>query len=117
MFDDNYPMMLFMLLMAHFLADYPLQGQYLSDAKNPNHPLGKDFWALGLFSHGVIHGGFVALITGYWVLGLLEVIFHMSTDYLKCQGEITAVQDQWRHILHKFLWFTLVVAFELKPLH
>lgn len=101
--------MLFLMIMAHGLADFPLQGQYLSDAKNPNHALGKQGWPLMLFLHACIHGGFVFLITGSLILGGYEVIIHCVIDYLKCRNRITFMQDQCLHLFCKVAWAFLAM--------
>lgn len=61
-------MMLFLLVCAHFLADYPLQGDFLALNKARTGP-GYVPWWHALTAHAFIHGGFVALITGYWCIG------------------------------------------------
>jgi hypothetical protein len=52
--------MVIALLAGHALADYPLQGDFLSKAKNRAAPIpGVPYWqALG--AHVAIHGAFVA---------------------------------------------------------
>jgi hypothetical protein len=47
--------LLFWLLVGHSLADYPLQGEYLSDAKRQGKtPLP---WWIALTWHSLIHAG------------------------------------------------------------
>lgn len=99
--------MLFLLLCAHALADYPLQGDFLSKAKNRTAPIAGVPFYQALVSHSVIHGGFVYIITGFWWLGLLEIISHAIIDDLKCTNRISFNVDQSLHILCKFLWVLL----------
>ncbi len=96
--------------MAHFLCDYPLQGEFLAKAKNRNSPIiGVPYWqALG--AHSIIHGGAVALITGIWWLFVLEALIHWFTDDAKCLGKINHNQDQAIHIICKFVWFGLYLV-------
>ena len=65
--------LLFVLIGFHFLADYPLQGPYLSALKNGRGDdarwLGPHPWIHGLVSHSAIHGLFVGLATGSLALG------------------------------------------------
>jgi hypothetical protein len=96
--------MLFALVVAHNLADYPLQGSFLSEAKNRNTDIGAIFWPWALSAHALIHGGFVFLITGSLVLGLLETAAHAFIDWLKCEGDISLKQDQLAHYGCKLLW-------------
>jgi hypothetical protein len=93
--------LLFLLIAAHALADFPLQGQYLSDAKNPRHPIGAQLWRWALPYHGMIHGGFVFLITGSFGLALGEVALHIAVDYNRCMNRISFNQDQTLHIAYK----------------
>lgn len=96
--------MLFMLVFAHALADYPLQGEFLSQAKNRNTPTGKEFWMHALPAHSIIHGGLVFLVTGSIWLALAETAIHGITDWFKCEGKISLHVDQAIHIGCKFVW-------------
>jgi hypothetical protein len=103
--------MFYLMIFAHYLADYPLQGDFLANAKNPNTPIGKIFWKHALFAHSMIHGGFVAVITGSITLGLLETAAHAFIDYAKCDEKINLNQDQILHIGCKLLW--VILAFTM----
>jgi hypothetical protein len=96
--------LLFLLVAAHALADYPLQGDFLSQAKNRNTAIGKVFWPHALFAHSMIHGGFVLLLTGSIWLAVAEVVIHALTDFLKCDNMITLNTDQFIHLACKFAW-------------
>ncbi len=102
--------MLFLLLAAHALADYPLQGDFLAKAKNRAAPIpGVPFYqALG--AHAVIHSGFVALITGVWWLGLAEVVAHALIDDAKCTGKIDFNTDQVLHVACKLFWVSVALV-------
>lgn len=101
---------LFLLMFCHFLADYPLQGDFLAQAKNRNTAVGKVFWLHALTAHAVIHGGFVLLITGSIWLALAEVLIHAVTDFLKCDNLITLNTDQFIHIACKVAWAAIAVG-------
>ena len=109
----NIAQTLFLLLAGHALADYPLQGDFLAKAKNRAAPIpGVPFYqALG--AHALIHGGVVAIVTGIWWLGLLEVIAHAVIDDAKCTGKIGFNEDQFLHVLCKLWWLALFVAVNL----
>ena len=101
--------MLCLLLVAHALCDYPLQGDFLAKAKNrfaaiPGVPWQ---WALGL--HAIVHAAAVVLITGYWWLGLMEFLTHAAIDDAKCEGKLTFNQDQMLHVACKVYWCALAL--------
>lgn len=75
--------LLFWLLVAHSLCDYPLQGEYLAAAKRRNSGHSTPWW-IALTAHSLIHAGAVALITGSIALGLAEFVAHWCIDYSKC---------------------------------
>lgn len=99
-----------LMIVGHVIADYPLQGEFLSRAKNRFTPVpGVPFYqALG--AHAVIHGGMVGLITGSTILGLGEAVVHALIDDLKCAGRLNYNQDQALHVGCKVAW---TVAFFL----
>lgn len=101
--------LLFLLVVAHFLADYPLQGPFLSEAKNRNTAVGKVFWPHALAAHSFIHGGFVFLLTSSIWLAFAEIVIHSAIDWLKCENRITLNMDQAIHIGCKVLWAILIV--------
>lgn len=98
--------MALMLLAAHWLADYPLQGPFLSEAKVIG-PL--RFYHL--VAHAGIHGGAVALVTGSVWLGLAEWIAHGVIDELKVRGWTTFALDQALHIGCKIVWLAIWASF------
>ena len=125
-----------LLLFAHALADYPLQGDFLSKAKNHRQPIPGVPWTHGLLWHAVIHGGFVGIVTGSVALGVAEVAAHMLIDYAKSAGRfrrsimggdvpVPRVEweawhlsqerlafhiDQLLHVLCKALWCVLLAV-------
>lgn len=110
-FLTTFATLLFFMMFGHFVADFPLQGQYLSDMKNRHHPNGANgAWRIGLFAHGMIHAGFVAFVTQSITLGVLEGLVHARIDYLKCEGRISLTTDQVAHVLCKVIW-ALAIAF------
>jgi len=94
-----------MLLGMHWICDYPLQGQFLSDAKAKG-PLR----VYHLIAHAGIHGAGVALVTGNVWLGLAEWVLHTLIDEAKIRGKTTFAQDQALHIACKLLWLVLVIV-------
>ena len=102
--------MLLLMIFAHFLADYPLQGDFLARGKNRVAPIsGVPFWH-PLTAHAIIHGGFVGIITGSAVLAVAETVIHWITDDAKCRGWIGYNTDQMIHIACKFVWVVIFMA-------
>jgi hypothetical protein len=95
---------LFLLVGAHALCDYPLQGDFLAEAKDRHFRLGQQLWKWALPSHAMIHGLFVYLITGSLVLGTIEVVLHTFIDYCKCEKKISFDTDQVLHLACKLLY-------------
>lgn len=98
-----------LLMCAHCLADYPLQGDFLSKAKNEVNPIPGVPWWQAMWAHSIIHGGFVGIITGSLALGIAETMFHNVIDRMKCRGMISYNTDQALHVLCKVLWLIIMV--------
>jgi hypothetical protein len=101
--------LLFLLVVAHCLADYPLQGDFLAQAKNRHTVIGKVFWPHALFAHSMIHGGAVLVLTGSLWMALAEVIIHARLDWLKCEDRISLNFDQAMHLWCKVVWAAITV--------
>jgi hypothetical protein len=101
--------LLFWMAVAHCYFDFPGQGDFLSMLKNHTHKVGERYWLYGLVSHGLIHAGAVAFLTGHISLGLAELVVHAVIDRLKCAGKLTFHMDQWLHFLSKLVWAFIAV--------
>jgi hypothetical protein len=96
---------LFWLLVAHFLADYPLQSPEMGKYKNKKNkptPPDKDakpvsVWFAYLTAHAFIHGGLSALIVGF-PAGFIIGFLHFIQDYFKCKYQYSPNIDQLIHI-------------------
>ena len=96
---------IFWLLVAHFLADYPLQSPEMGKFKNKkNKPLPPDkdakqvsVWFAYLTSHAFVHAGLSALVIGF-PFGFLIGILHWIQDYFKCKWQYSPNLDQIIHI-------------------
>lgn len=97
-------MLALILLGAHWVCDYPLQGDFLAKAKFDG-PL--RFYHL--IAHAGIHGAAVALVTGNVWLGLCEWAAHTVIDELKVMGKTSFAIDQALHILCKAIWIIVLV--------
>jgi hypothetical protein len=101
--------LLCMLLVGHFLCDYPLQGDFLARAKNQTAPIPGVPWYQALTAHAAIQAGAVWFIvapwsTGAWKLALGEFVMHWMIDYRKSAGGLDFDQDQMLHALCKVGW-------------
>ena len=103
----------FLLMFFHFLADYPLQGDFLSKAKNHRSPVKGVPWTSALDAHASIHAGFVLLLTGQLWATLVEYVAHGVIDYLKCEGKISYQADQLLHTLCKGIYALIIIKFNL----
>ncbi len=101
--------MLFLLLAGHAYADFALQTPHHSAAKCPGNKTGIP-WQVGLGYHALIHGGIVALVTGYWWLGVAETIIHGTTDHIKWRRWIDPLTDQAIHIGCKIIWVIIAIS-------
>ena len=91
--------LLLLLLFAHALADYPLQGDFLAKAKFGTIPGIPGWYALA--THSLIHAGFVLWLTDSLVLFTVEFVAHYVIDTLKIKRHISFMIDQALHIACK----------------
>jgi hypothetical protein len=104
-------MMALMLIGAHWLCDYPLQGPFLSEAK-VNGPL--RFYHL--VAHAGIHGTGVAVVLFVFIgpqavwFGLAEWLAHTVIDELKVRGKTSFAVDQALHVICKLVWLAIIFA-------
>lgn len=102
----------FALLIVHALFDYPLQGDFLSKNKNRHYKDEnnnvKGLWIHCLTSHSILHAGSVWLITGSFVIGIMEFALHWVIDFLKCEGITNFHTDQFLHVLCRILYVIIL---------
>ena len=88
------------LIMAHFLFDYPLQGDFVAKFKarfvDGRH---NNVWRWVLTAHAATHALPVLLITKSLSLSLFMFLTHFFIDFLKCENKITFNQDQIYHLV------------------
>ncbi len=109
----------FAFVIGHAIADFPLQGDFLSHGKNrhvkpPQLADGKgppgDLWIYLMSAHCLIHAGFVLVISGMVVLAITELVLHFLIDAMKCDGKTGFALDQWLHVICKAA-YVLVLFF------
>ena len=102
----------FALLIAHALFDYPLQGDFLSKNKNRHYKDEinnvKGLWIHCLTSHSILHAGSIWLITGSFIIGIMEFVLHWIIDFLKCEGITNFHADQFLHVLCRILYVIIL---------
>lgn len=100
--------LLLYLLAAHWICDYPLQGDYLARAKGDFSS--GELRVYHLAAHAGIHGGAVTLITGNIWLGLIEWVLHGLIDEAKVRGKTTFGADQGLHIICKVFYVAFIAV-------
>ena len=113
----SYFHLLYWLLAAHVLFDFPLQGDFLSKGKSRSNPLPGVPWAGCLTAHAFMHGAAVAFLTHSYFLGFFEFFFHWFIDFFELskprKKELSYEYsnpkfwfgfDQSLHILCKVMW-------------
>lgn len=100
---------LFLLLGAHALCDYPLQGDFLARGKNHRNPISGVPWYQCLLAHAMIHAMAVLLITHSVGLACAELVIHTITDWAKCEGWFGFDTDQMIHVICKLIWWAILL--------
>lgn len=98
----------FALAAAHFLCDFPLQGDFLARAKNPCAPIAGVPWWWAMIAHCSIHSAAVWWLTHSAICTAVEFAHHFAIDVVKCRGSITFAQDQAAHLLMKATFAFLI---------
>lgn len=100
-----------MLVTAHYLCDYPLQGEFIGRFKDRNVPspiAGVTIWWQLLTAHAFIHALAVFLITQSLLLAAIELIAHWVIDDAKTEGWFDFHGDQLAHIVCKIAYVMLI---------
>lgn len=100
---------LFLLVAAHAVCDFPLQGAEMATAKRPGGSATIP-WPMALGCHSLIHGGAAALVTGLWWLGAAETAAHALIDHAKARGLYGMRTDQALHLGCKAVWAAIAWA-------
>jgi uncharacterized protein DUF3307 len=103
----------FLLVLVHFVADYPLQTDFV--AVNKNRHLNKTPvpWVYVMTGHCATHALGVYLVTHSLFLASLELGAHWFIDWAKCEGRTNIHVDQALHILCKLWWVALALCFSI----
>ena len=104
----------FQFLVGHALGDYVFQRDIMATSKSRHAEIyktagaGFPAWYYWMFSHALVHGGIVFLITGSTLLGVIETVLHTIIDYSKCEHWIGMNTDQALHILCKLAYIYFI---------
>lgn len=111
------------LALGHFVADYPLQSDFIAKGKNRFRPVDpasippgqtpQTVWPWILTAHAATHAAAVYLVLGRADLALAELVAHWAIDYGKCANRYGIHADQAMHLICKVLW--LVIALGVIP--
>ena len=108
---------LFALVIAHAVADFVLQPEFLALGKNRHTDLSKfvgekipapGLWSHALSAHSLIHAGAVWLVTGSVILGVIELALHFAIDFAKCEGKTSFGIDQLLHYICKAAYIAIL---------
>lgn len=115
----------FLLVLGHFVADYPLQSDFIAKGKNRFRPVDlasvppgqkpMTIWPWVLTAHAGTHAAAVFLILGSPVLAFAELISHWLIDYGKCANRYGIHADQVAHLLCKAMWVALFIGLAIRP--
>lgn len=109
--SQNGPFALFFAFaIAHVLADFPLQGDYLAREKQRSTAGGMWEWLIALTSHSLIHAGGVWLVSGSVILGAAELVLHWLIDFGKGEGKYGLASDQGLHLGCKMFYVVLIAT-------
>lgn len=107
---DSGPFALFFAFaIAHALADYPLQGDYLARMKCRSQAGNASEWFIALTAHSLVQAGGVWFVSGSVALGVIELCLHWLIDLGKGEGKFGYVTDQSLHLVCK-LGYVIVLA-------
>ncbi len=97
------------MVVAHTVADFPLQGAYLAKQKVRSQANSFSEWIVALSAHSIIQAGAVWLVTGSLIFGMVELVLHGLIDFAKGQGKFGILTDQLLHILCKVAYAIVLV--------
>ena len=113
--------LLYLLLAAHFVADFSLQSNTMGTEKRRSSTteLQKIVpWYWWLTGHAMTHGFLTWAVLGLWLqfpgavyIAMAETIAHWVIDFGKCEGDYGLKVDQALHLVCKIMWVSYVTAY------
>ncbi len=104
----------FAFAIAHALADFPLQGEYLARMKVRDQADNLPEWIIALTAHSLVQAGGVWIVSGSPILGATELGLHWLIDLGKGEGKFGYATDQMLHLACK-LTYVIVLVLGLLP--
>lgn len=104
----------FAFTIAHALADFPLQGDYLAGMKVRNQVNNPHEWVIALTAHSLVQAGGVWLVSGSVFLAAAELCLHWLIDLGKGEGKFGYVTDQLLHLACKAA-YVIVLSLGILP--
>lgn len=99
----------FAFAIAHALADFPFQGDYLARTKRRNQASTSSEWLISLTAHSLVHAGGVWIVSGSALLGATELCLHWLIDLGKGEGKFGYTADQGLHLACKLVYVIVMV--------
>jgi hypothetical protein len=99
----------FAFAIAHALADFPLQGDYLARVKQRRNASTTFEWFAALTAHSLIHAGAMWIVSGSILVGVIELLLHWVIDFGKGEGKYGYATDQALHLSCKVV-YTVAMA-------
>jgi hypothetical protein len=100
------------LVVGHFVADFPLQTDWIAKFKNRHNasspPPGQSQqtpWPWIMTAHAATHAAAVLAITGSPWKCAAEFVCHWLMDFAKCEGAWNLHIDQCLHLTCKLVWW------------
>lgn len=107
-------LVLFFFVIAHFVADYTLQSEWMATHKSPNNRFP---WGYVMMGHVLTHSALVAIVADrlthsitcvFW-LALMEGIMHFLIDNSKARKLLDVHSDQILHLACKVIWTCVIL--------
>lgn len=100
----------FGFIVAHVIADFPLQGDYLARQKSRRLADSPTDWIVGLSAHCIIQSAGVWIISGSLLLAMVELVLHCLIDIGKGEEKFGLLTDQILHWLCKLAYVILLTT-------
>ena len=99
----------FAFAIAHALADFPLQGDYLARMKCREQAGSASEWIISLTAHSLVQAGGVWIVSGSAILGFTELCLHWLIDLGKGEGKFGYLTDQVLHLGCKLAYVVVLM--------
>jgi hypothetical protein len=100
----------FAFAIAHALADFPLQGEYLARMKQRKQAGNLAEWIISLTAHSLVQAGGVWIVSGNPLLGFAELCLHWLIDLGKGEEKFGYATDQIFHLACKLAYVGVMVS-------